>query len=65
MDLASRTEPQLQTDMATTKQQAAAKRDIKEAAKTARRKKTIVHLPKSTRAALGKEGAKAARRRRG
>jgi len=48
-------------DMTTTKQRAAAKRNIKKAAKTAQRKKTIAHLSKRTRTALGKEGAKAAR----
>jgi len=45
--------------MATQKQQRAAKRNIKKAAKAARRKRTIAHLPKRTRTALGKEGAKA------
>jgi len=42
----------------------AARRNIKKAAAAARRKRTIAHLPKKTRRALGKEGAKAARRRR-
>jgi len=51
-------------DMTTRKQQAAAKRNIKKAAKAARRKRTIAHLPKRTRIALGKEGAKAARKKR-
>ena len=50
-------------DMTTRKQRAAAKRNIKKAAKAARRKRTITHLPKKTRTALGKEGAKAARRK--
>jgi hypothetical protein len=50
--------------MATRKQRAAAKRNIKKAAKAARRKRTIAHLPKSTRTALGKKGAKAARKKR-
>jgi hypothetical protein len=49
--------------MTTRKQRAAAKRNIKKAAKAARRKKTIAHLPRKTRTALGKEGAKAARRK--
>jgi len=49
--------------MATKQQRAAAKRNIKKAAKAARRKRTIAHLPKTTRAALGKEGAKAARKK--
>jgi hypothetical protein len=47
----------------TRKQRAAAKRNIKKAAKAARRKRTIAHLPKKTRIALGKEGAKAARKK--
>ena len=50
--------------MASTKQVTAAKRNIKKAAAAARRQRTIAHLPKKTRRALGKEGAKAARRRR-
>jgi hypothetical protein len=45
--------------MTTEKQRAAAKRNIKKAAKAARRKRTIAHLPRKTRTALGKEGAKA------
>jgi hypothetical protein len=46
---------------------AAAKRNIKKAAGAALRKTTIAHLPKSTRTALGKQGAKVAaqKRRRG
>jgi len=50
--------------MTTRKQRAAAKRNIKKAAKAAQRKRTIAHLPKKTRTALGKEGAKAARKKR-
>ena len=50
--------------MATAKQRAAARRNIKKAAKAARRKKTISKLPKRTRTALGKQGAKMARRKR-
>jgi hypothetical protein len=45
--------------MATNKQQRAAKRNIEKATKAARRKRTIAHLPKRTRTALGKEAAKA------
>jgi hypothetical protein len=48
--------------MATSKQKSAARRNIKKAAKSARRKKTISKLPKKTRTALGKEGAKARRK---
>jgi hypothetical protein len=50
--------------MATRKQRAAARRNIKKAARAAKRKRTVAHLPKRTRTALGKEGAKAARRKR-
>jgi len=50
--------------MATTKQKAAARKNIRKAAKAASRKKTISRLPKKTRTALGKEGAKAAARSR-
>lgn len=49
--------------MATSKQKAAARRNIKHAAKAARRKKTISKLPKKTRTALGKQGAKTAKRK--
>jgi hypothetical protein len=50
--------------MASTKQRAAARRNIKKAAGAAKRKRTIAHLSKKTRTALAKEGAKAARRKR-
>ena len=50
--------------MATRKQKAAARRNIKKAARAAAGKKTISKLPARTRTALGKEGAKAARRKR-
>ncbi|HEX3264023.1 MAG TPA: hypothetical protein VHR16_00010 [Candidatus Limnocylindrales bacterium] len=45
--------------MATEKQQAAARRNVKKAAAAAEDKKTISHLPKATRTALGKKGAAA------
>jgi hypothetical protein len=45
--------------MATEKQKAAARQNIKKAASAAEDKKTISHLPKSTRTALGKKGAAA------
>jgi hypothetical protein len=48
----------------TAKQSAAARRSVRKAATTARRKRTIAHLPKATRTALGKQGAKVAKRRR-
>jgi hypothetical protein len=50
--------------MATAKQRTAARRNIKKAAAAAKRKRTITHLPKRTRTALGKQGAKTARRKR-
>jgi haloacetate dehalogenase len=44
--------------MTTSKQRSAARRNIKKAARAAKRKRTVAHLPKQTRTALGKEGAK-------
>jgi hypothetical protein len=40
------------------------RKNIRKAAKAARRKRTIAHLPKKTRRALGKEASKAAKRKR-
>jgi hypothetical protein len=51
--------------MATTKQRQTARRNVKKAQAGARRKRTISSLPKKTRTALGREGAKAAARKRG
>jgi hypothetical protein len=50
--------------MASARQRAAARRNVRKAAKAARKKRTISRLPKRTRTALGKQGAKMARRRR-
>ncbi|HEY1770367.1 MAG TPA: hypothetical protein VGG02_08940 [Chthoniobacterales bacterium] len=50
--------------MATKKQTAAARRNIKKAAGVAKEKRTIAHLPKKTRTALGKQGAKIAKQKR-
>lgn len=50
--------------MSSTKQKVAARKNIKKAAAAAKSKKTISKLPKRTRTALGKEGAKAARKKR-
>ena len=50
--------------MTTERQRAAARKNIKKAAGAAKRKKTIAHLPKKTRTALGKKGAKAAAKKR-
>ena len=49
--------------MASARQSAAARRNIKKAASAARRKKTIAHLPKKTRTALGKQASKVARQK--
>jgi hypothetical protein len=49
--------------MATKRQRSAARRNIKAAAAAARRKKTISHLPKKTRTALGKQANKVKRER--
>jgi len=51
--------------MASTKQKAAARRNIRKAASAAKRKKTISNLPKKTRTALGKQASKVARSKRG
>lgn len=50
--------------MASTKQRNAARRNIKKAAAAAKKKRTIAHLPKSVRTALGKQAAKVARAKR-
>jgi hypothetical protein len=50
--------------MATTKQTAAARRNVKSAQKAARSQHTLAKLPKKTRTALGKQGAAVARRKR-
>ena len=50
--------------MATEKQRAAARKNIKKAQAAAREKRTISHLPKETKTALGTQGAKVARKKR-
>ncbi|HKW76147.1 MAG TPA: hypothetical protein VJN64_11530 [Terriglobales bacterium] len=50
--------------MPTEKQREAARRNIRKAAAAARKKRTIAHLPKATRTALGKQAAKVARQKR-
>jgi hypothetical protein len=47
--------------MSSAKQKAASRRNIKKAAAAAKAKKTISHLSKATRTALGKQGAKVAK----
>lgn len=48
--------------MATKRQTAAAKRNLKKAQQAARRKKTITKLPKSVRRDLGRQAAKSRQR---
>ena len=50
--------------MPTEKQRNAARKNIKKAANAAKKKRTIAHLPKSTRTALGKQAAKVAKEKR-
>jgi hypothetical protein len=50
--------------MSTRKQSQAAKRNVKQAQKSAASQKTIKHLPKETRSALGRQGAAVAQRKR-
>jgi hypothetical protein len=49
--------------MATRRQTEAAKKNIKNAASAAKRKRTIAHLPKKTRTALGKQANRVKRAR--
>jgi hypothetical protein len=51
--------------MATQKQRQAARKNVKKAQSGARKKKSITKLSAKTRSALGREGAKAAARKRG
>jgi hypothetical protein len=50
--------------MATKKQTQAAKRNVRKAAKAAKDKKSLSHMPESTKTALGKQGAAVAQRKR-
>jgi len=51
--------------MPSEKQRSAARKNIRKAATAARKKRTIAHLPKATRTALGKQAAKVAKEKRG
>ena len=51
--------------MATEKQRQAARSNVKKAQHAAQKQRTISHLSSETRSALGREGAKAAARKRG
>jgi Rho termination factor-like protein len=48
--------------MSTTKQVRAAQRNVKKAQRASKRKRTIAHLPASTRRELGKQAARGRRR---
>lgn len=48
--------------MASTKQVQAARRNVEKAQQAARKKRTIAHLPESTRRDLGKQAAESRRR---
>jgi hypothetical protein len=50
--------------MATERQRTAARRNVKKAVAAAKKKRTIAHMPKATRTALGRQGAAVARRRK-
>jgi hypothetical protein len=50
--------------MTSENQRAAARANIRKAARAARAQRTIAHLPKSTRTALGKQAAKVAKQKR-
>jgi hypothetical protein len=50
--------------MATRKQTQAARKNVKQAQKGAQQKRSIANMPKSTKTALGKQGAAVAQRKR-
>jgi hypothetical protein len=50
--------------MATKKQAAAAKKNVQKAQEGAKGKKSLANMPKSTKTALGKQGAAVAQRKR-
>lgn len=50
--------------MASERQRRAAKRNVKKAIAAAQKRRTISHLPRKTRTALGKQGAAVAQRKR-
>ena len=50
--------------MATNRQSKAARRNVKQAQQAAARKKTISHMPRETRSALGRQAAAVAQRKR-
>lgn len=50
--------------MSTTAQRTAARTNIRKARAGAKKKRSIAHMPKATRTALGKQGAAVAKRKR-
>jgi hypothetical protein len=50
--------------MASARQRAAARRNVRKAIKAAKQKRTIAHMPRKTRAALGKQAAAVRNRKR-
>jgi hypothetical protein len=46
-----------------TKHRTAARKNLKKAVAAAKKKRTIAHLPKATRTALGKQASKVAKRK--
>jgi hypothetical protein len=50
--------------MATRKQTAAARKNVRKAATAARQQRSLANMPKSTKTALGKQGAAVAQRKR-
>jgi hypothetical protein len=50
--------------MATKKQTTAAKKNVRKAAKAAKQQRSLANMPKSTKTALGKQGAAVAQRKR-
>ena len=50
--------------MATKKQTQAAKKNVRTAAKAAEKKRSLANMPKTTKTALGKQGAAVAKRKR-
>ncbi|TMC27065.1 MAG: hypothetical protein E6J32_10980 [Chloroflexi bacterium] len=52
-----------EANMASEKQRAAARKNIKKASVAARKKRTVAHLPKKTRTALAKQANKVKRQK--
>lgn len=50
--------------MATRRQTAAARKNVRKAAARAKQKRTLANMPRSTKTALGKQGAAVAQRKR-